>query len=103
MYLKLLPAINSGLLELLENERLINKRCNLKRRVERSEKDLINHPDGAHDDLINAAAGALVLDAAKAGPIIITDAMLARAPERPPPRGYWPRSFVGSAGDWYHK
>jgi hypothetical protein len=31
--------------------------------VARSGKDSINHPDGGHDDLINAAAGALVLAA----------------------------------------
>jgi hypothetical protein len=103
IYLELLPALNSGQVELLDNERLINQLCSLERRVARSGKDSINHPDGGHDDVVNAAAGALVLAAAKAGLILITAAMLARARERPPPRGYWPRSFVGSAGDWYRK
>jgi hypothetical protein len=88
---------------LLDNERLINQLCSLERRVARSGKDSVNHPDGAHDDVINAAAGALVLAAAKAGPIVISPEMLRRARERPPPRGYWPRTFVGSVGDWYRK
>jgi hypothetical protein len=103
LYLELLPAVNSGQVELLDNERLVNQLCALERRVARSGKDSINHPDGGHDDVINAASGALVLAAARAGPMIITAAMMARARERPLPRGYWPRSFGGSASDWYRK
>jgi hypothetical protein len=33
---------------------------NLERRTSRAGKDSIDHPPGAHDDIANAAAGALV-------------------------------------------
>jgi hypothetical protein len=59
-YLTLLPAINSGKIELLDNPRLITQLCSLERRVARSGKDSVDHPRGGHDDVINAAALALV-------------------------------------------
>jgi hypothetical protein len=83
LYLDLLPMINSSQVELLDNDRLINQLCNLERRVARSGKDSINHPDGAHDDLINAAAGALVLAAVKRPAIIFTTEMVARLQNQP--------------------
>jgi hypothetical protein len=60
-YRDLLPLINSGKVELLDNARLIAQLCGLERRVSRVGKDSIDHGPGSHDDLINAAAGALVL------------------------------------------
>jgi hypothetical protein len=61
-YLTLLPAINSGKVELLDNRRMIAQLCALERRVARSGRDSVDHPatKGAHDDLINSAALALV-------------------------------------------
>jgi hypothetical protein len=59
-YLTMLPAINSGKIELLENRSLISQLCSLERRVARSGKDSVDHPRGGHDDVINAAALALV-------------------------------------------
>ena len=59
LYRELLPAINSGRVELLDNVRLINQLCGLERRTSRAGKDSINHAPGAHDDVANAAAGAL--------------------------------------------
>ena len=63
IYLELLPAINSGKVELLDSKRLLAQLRILERRTSRSGKDSIGHAPGAHDDLINAAAGALVLSA----------------------------------------
>ena len=60
LYRSLLPAINSGQIELLDHPRLINQVCNLERRTARSGRDSIEHAPGLHDDLANAAAGALV-------------------------------------------
>jgi hypothetical protein len=40
---------------------MISQLCNLERRVSRAGKDSIDHPPGAHDDLINSAAACLVL------------------------------------------
>ena len=59
-YLTLLPAINSGKIELLDDRRLISQLVSLERRVARSGKDSVDHPRGGHDDVINAAALALV-------------------------------------------
>jgi hypothetical protein len=59
-YLTLLPAINSGRVELLDNRRLISQLCALERRTARSGRDSVDHPRSGKDDLINAAALALV-------------------------------------------
>jgi hypothetical protein len=60
IYLELLPLINSGKVELLDNELLTKQLLNLERRTSRAGKDSIDHPPRAHDDIANAAAGALV-------------------------------------------
>ena len=46
---------------LLDIERLVHQLNSLERRRGRTGRDIIDHPKGGHDDLINAAAGALVL------------------------------------------
>ncbi len=61
IYLDLLPMLNSGKVELLDNSRLVAQLAGLERSVAASGKDTVNHAKGAHDDLINAAAGALRL------------------------------------------
>ena len=60
IYQDLLPLINSGAVDLLENERLIVQLTQLERRTARGGKDSIDHTPGAHDDVANAVAGALV-------------------------------------------
>jgi hypothetical protein len=66
LYLTLLPLLNSGRIELLDSQRLINQLTGLERRTSRAGKDSIDHPPGAHDDVCNAVAGAVVLAAAAA-------------------------------------
>jgi hypothetical protein len=61
IYLNVLPLFTSGRARLLDNKRLINQFANLERRTFPSGKDKIDHERGRHDDLCNAAAGALVL------------------------------------------
>jgi hypothetical protein len=61
LFRDLLPLLNSGRVVLPKSDRLVNQLCSLERRAARSGKDSITHPDGQHDDLANAAAGALVL------------------------------------------
>jgi hypothetical protein len=68
IYRELLPPINSGRVELLDNQRLINQLCNLERRTARGGKDSIDHAPRSHDDLINAAAGALISASGAFGP-----------------------------------
>jgi hypothetical protein len=60
LYKELLPSLNSGKVELLDNSRLHSQLAGLERRTARGGRDSIDHSPGAHDDLANAAAGALV-------------------------------------------
>ena len=59
LFIDMLPLINSRGVDLLDNDRLMHQLISLERRTTRSGKDSIDHPPGAHDDLANAAAGAL--------------------------------------------
>ena len=79
IYKNLLPLLNAGRVELLDNRRMVTQLLSLERRVTRSGQDSVNHPTGGHDDLINSAAGALVLAGRARQPMIISDAVLARS------------------------
>lgn len=63
IYSTLLPKLNSGQVELLDNRTLLAQFALLERHVARGGRESIDHPPGAHDDLANAAAGALLLAA----------------------------------------
>jgi hypothetical protein len=65
IYGALLPLLNSGRAELLDQPRLVSQLCALERRTARSGRDIIDHPPHAHDDIANAVAGALVAADAK--------------------------------------
>ena len=60
LYLEMLALINSQRCELLDHSNLISQLCALERRTGRGGKDSIDHSPGAHDDVVNAAAGVLV-------------------------------------------
>ena len=72
IYGELLTIINSRRALLLDNKRLISQLVGLERKTSANGKDTIDHPRGSHDDLANAAAGALVcaLDRPKRGRFI---------------------------------
>jgi hypothetical protein len=76
IFVELLPLLNSGRAALLDDKRLVSQLVGLERRTSRAGKDSIDHAPGAHDDLANAAAGAVWL-AASRKPFVITDEMLA--------------------------
>lgn len=78
IYRDALPLFNSARCELLDNRRLISQLSALERRTARGGKDSIDHPPGAHDDLANAVAGALVTVGANT-PIIVTREAVAAA------------------------
>lgn len=61
LYLELLPLINSGNVQLLDNQTLINQLCALERRTSNIGKDSIDHRKNSHDDVANAAAGVVSL------------------------------------------
>ena len=60
LYLSLVPAVNSGRVRLLDLPRLEAQLVALERRTTRVGRELVDHPPGGHDDVANAAAGALV-------------------------------------------
>jgi hypothetical protein len=60
IYRELLPLLNSGAIELLDDQRLVAQLAALERQPGKG-KDRIDHPTGGHDDVANAVAGALVL------------------------------------------
>jgi hypothetical protein len=61
LYSALLPAINSGRIDLLDEPRSIAQLCSLERRTSRGGRDSIDHPPNGHDDVSNAVAGAFSL------------------------------------------
>lgn len=65
LYTDLLPLINSARIALLDQAKAINQLLALERRTARGGKDSIDHPAGAHDDLVNVVAGAASLAAAE--------------------------------------
>jgi hypothetical protein len=66
IYQSCLPMLNSGKVELLDNKTLRQQLLGLERKTARSGRDSIDHRPGAHDDLVNSAAGVLI----KCTPII---------------------------------
>ena len=90
IYLNALPALNSGKLELLDHDRLVNQLCSLERRTARGGRDSIDHAPGGHDDVANAALGGLLLAGSGRGPMVISDAALELA--RLPPTHRFRRS-----------
>lgn len=60
LYRDLLPRLNSGEVDLLDEQRLVAQLCGLERRTSRGGRDSIDHAPGSHDDIANAVAGCLV-------------------------------------------
>jgi hypothetical protein len=61
LYVGFLPLLTSGLVDLVDNPRLIAQIVGLERRTARSGKDSIDHAPGGHDDLANVVAGVSAL------------------------------------------
>jgi hypothetical protein len=61
LYLDFLPLVLSRRCQLLDLKRLINELRDLVRRPRSGGRDLVDHPPRGHDDLANAAAGAVTL------------------------------------------
>jgi hypothetical protein len=60
LYLALLPKLNSGLVQLLDDKNVKTQLLNLERHTARGGKDSILHAKNQHDDVINSVAGCLV-------------------------------------------
>lgn len=66
IYVEFLSAMNSRKVQLLDNHVLVSQLLHLERHRGRSGRDIVDHPPKGHDDVINAAAGALQLAIAPA-------------------------------------
>ena len=66
LYRDMLPVLNSGKADLLDNDRMVNQLVGLERRVARGGRESIDHAPNGHDDIANAVAGAISLCAKKA-------------------------------------
>jgi hypothetical protein len=67
IYLDCLPLFNAGRVRLLDNTRLVSQFAQLERRTFSTGKDRVDHGRAGHDDLCNAAAGAMVLATERGG------------------------------------
>jgi len=66
LYGNLLPLLNGARCELLDHPKLAAQLLSLERRTARGGRDSIDHGPGGHDDVANAACGALLLASAQA-------------------------------------
>jgi hypothetical protein len=75
IYLEFLPALTSGQIEQLDNERMKQQFAGLQRRTTLGGRDSVDHGIGGHDDLSNCAAGALckVLESNSSGMLGLLD------------------------------
>lgn len=77
LYLEMLPKLNSRSVRLLDHPKLAQQFIGLERRTSRLGRDSIDHRSGAHDDVANAVAGALVLAAhVERGTVTVTTGQL---------------------------
>jgi hypothetical protein len=94
IYGLLLPMLNSRRVDLLDDKKLVAQLVGLERRVARGGRDSIDHMPGAHDDIINSAAGSLVFANVEpfkipmAAPIIVSSTRWWPNPEGLPTRGF---------------
>ncbi len=65
IYADILPMFLSGCIRLLDDRDLVRQFASLERKQVAGGRDKIDHPRGHHDDLANAAAGALTLASSK--------------------------------------
>ncbi len=61
IYMTVLPELNAHHVLLLDLERIMVQFCGLERKTSRAGRDSVDHSPGGRDDVVNAAAGSLLL------------------------------------------
>jgi hypothetical protein len=90
IYRDTLPLLNSRKVELLDLPRLATQFVGLERRTARGGRDLIDHAPGAHDDMANAAAGALLVATGRRRMVVTAETVAeVRRWSMLPPRMQW--------------
>jgi hypothetical protein len=79
IYVECLPLFTSGRARLVDNKKLVTQFASLERRTSSVGRDRVDHGREGHDDLCNAAAGALTLVSAQPPGLNISDEVLAYA------------------------
>jgi hypothetical protein len=92
LYVEFLPYVNSGRVDLLDNQRMVGQFVGLERRTSRAGKDSIDHGPSARDDVANSVAGCVVLTGGIQR-MFISDAAL-RAGKRAGPETYRRRALL---------
>ncbi|XLS18164.1 hypothetical protein ACKN7S_14315 [Bradyrhizobium sp. RDM4] len=100
LYREFLPAINSRMVDFLEDARLFAQIIGLERRTARGGKDSIDHAPGAHDDLANSVAG-VVASLASSGHGYDSSMEWVSGPEPGQGRSLWEHPyFNGGRSRW---
>jgi hypothetical protein len=86
IYLECLPLFTSGRARLIDNKKLVTQFASLERRTSSVSRDRVDHGREGHDDLCNAAAGAMTLVASAPQGMNISDEVLRMAAM--PPRQF---------------
>jgi hypothetical protein len=73
VYVEALPLFTSGRARIVDNKKLVAQFSTLERRTSSIGRDRVDHGRDGHDDLANAAAGALVLVASGRAPMRFTE------------------------------
>jgi hypothetical protein len=73
IYVECLPLFTSGRARIVDNKKLVAQFSTLERRTSSVGRDRVDHGRDGHDDLANAAAGALVLVASGRAPMRFTE------------------------------
>jgi hypothetical protein len=89
IYVNALPLLNSRRVELLDVKRLASQLIGLERRTARSGHDSIDHAPGGHDDVANAAMGALLLVGGGRAPMRINPEAIQTLMGYPPGMAPW--------------
>lgn len=92
LYQAMLPALNSGRVVLLDDDKAVAQIAGLERRTARGGRDSIDHAPGGHDDIANALAGAIANASQPAGPVgwFLTRHDAPASPARSTERSYIP-------------
>ena len=88
VYVEALPLLTSGRARLVDNKRLALQFASLERRTSPGGRDRIDHGLNGHDDLCNAAAGALVEAATGRKPMQISPAFMEKLRRLEPARAW---------------
>jgi len=94
LYLELLPVVNSGGIDLLDDAKLLRELRGLERRRGTTGRDRIDHHPGEHDDRANAVAGVVneLAHASDEALTLVTPIVIPKADAGMPyPLEPWPR------------